>query len=307
VLDFDGSRKWRRREFAIAAGFTVLAALVLISPSAYKDPIRSALRNTVLRPFVAAQGRIAANRARSGDISLIRAQRDSLAALAIAQTSLSEENRRLRAMLGLGSRAGTRFVPAQVLRVGLAGTEGRFLIDAGTVDGIAVGSPVVAPEGLIGVVVSVDANSAEAIDWSHGDFRVSAMTADGEAYGIVEASRGRSREEDALRLTGAPFHSDIRPGTAIVTSGRGQLYPRGIPIGTVLGIEEADTGWRKSYLIRPAVRPEAARQVLVGRVGESGTDVADVWQVTVPPDTTTAREAASPASGNARTTGNGPR
>ncbi|MGH7553226.1 MAG: rod shape-determining protein MreC [Longimicrobiales bacterium] len=308
MLDFDGSRKWRRREFAIAAGFTVLAALLRISPSAYQEPIRSAIRSTVLRPFVAAQGRIAANRARSGDISLIRAQRDSLAALAIAQTSLSEENRRLRAMLGLGSRAGTRFIPAQVLRVGLAGTEGRFLIDVGTADGVASGSPVVAPEGLVGVIVNADEKTAEAIDWSHGDFRVSAMTADGQAYGIVEASRRGSPEEYALRLTGAPFHSDIRPGTAIVTSGRGQLYPRGIPIGTVLGIEEADTGWRKSYLIRPAVRPEAARQVLVGRVGESGTDVADVWQVTVPPDTATAPEPGSPASSSARTpTGNGPR
>jgi rod shape-determining protein MreC len=307
VLDFDGSRKWRRREFAIAAGFTVLAALVLISPPAYQEPIRSAIRKTVLRPFVAAQGRIAANRARSGDISVVRAQRDSLAALAIAQASLSEENRRLRAMLGLGTRAGTRFVPAQVLRVGLAGTEGRFLIDVGTAVGIGVGSPVVAPEGLLGVVVGVDQNSAEAIDWSNGDFRVSAMTADGEAYGIVEPSR-RTPDEVALILTGAPFHSDIRPGTAIVTSGRGELYPRGIPIGTVQSIDEADTGWRKSYLIRPAVRPEAARQVLVGKAGEPGTDVADVWQVTVPPDTTKPSEPVSPASTAARTpTGNGPR
>jgi cell shape-determining protein MreC len=49
-----------------------------------------------------------------------------------------------------------------------------------------------------------------------------------------------------------------------VSSGRGGLFPRGVVIGTVIGIEEADTGWRKSYLIRPAVRPEAASHVMVG-------------------------------------------
>ncbi len=286
MLDFDGSRKGRRREGAIAAGFVVVAVLLMAAPQSFQDPVRAALRNTVLRPFVAAQTRVAANRARRADITRIRAQRDSLAALAVAQTSLSEENRRLRAMLGLVNRAGPRFVPAQVLPVGLAGTEGRFLLDAGASDGVVAGSPVVAPEGLLGRVVSVDEHTSEAIDWSHGEFRVSAMTADGQAYGIVEASRRLRREEDVLRLAGAPFHSDIRPGTAIVTSGSGQLYPRGIPIGIVIGIEEADTGWRKSYLIRPAVRPEEAQQVLVGRGEQTGTNVADVWQLTVPPDTT---------------------
>jgi hypothetical protein len=55
-----------------------------------------------------------------------------------------------------------------------------------------------------------------------------------------------------------------------------------VPVGTVLGIEEADTGWRKSYLLRPAVRPEAARHVLVG-IAPAG-DLSDVWHTAAPPD-----------------------
>jgi rod shape-determining protein MreC len=295
VLDFDGTRKWRRREAAVAAAFTVAALLLWLLPPTYQEPIRRSLRTTVLRPFVMAQARITANRLRSIDISQIRAQRDSLAALAVAQTSLSEENRRLRSMLDLSSRAGARFRPAQVLRVGTAGAEGTFLLDVGSADGVAAGSPVVAPEGLLGVVVTVDEHAAQAINWSHGEFRVSAMTADGQAYGIIEPGAG-----DVLILTGAPFHGDIRPGTRVVTSGRGQLYPRGIPIGTVLGIEEADTGWRKSYLVRPAVRPEAAAHVLVATVGQQGANVADLWQIGVPDDSGAAAPPAArqPATGS---------
>jgi hypothetical protein len=53
----------------------------------------------------------------------------------------------------------------------------------------------------------------------------------------------------------------------------------------VIGIEEADTGWRKSYLIRPAVRPEAVSQVLVGTMPGGRTDLSELWHVTAPPDT----------------------
>jgi rod shape-determining protein MreC len=97
-----------------------------------------------------------------------------------------------------------------------------------------------------------------------------------------------------LLMTGAPFHSDIKPGTRIVTSGRGALFPRGIPIGTVVGIDEADTGWRKSYLIRPAVRPEEAVHVLVGLAGSGRSDLSRLWNVPATVDTISSPAPAAP-------------
>ncbi|NIR60709.1 MAG: hypothetical protein GWO02_14985, partial [Gammaproteobacteria bacterium] len=150
--------------------------------------------------------------------------------------------------------------------------------------------PVLTPDGLLGVVWEVDEHMSHAVDWTHAEFRASAMTMDGVVYGLVEPRRGEFREEDLLALTGAPFHSDIQPGTRVVTSGRGGIYPRGIPLGTVVGIEEADTGWRKSYLLRPSVRPESVLHVLVGirkdRGGEG--DLSNLWPVAGDPDTTAA-------------------
>jgi rod shape-determining protein MreC len=289
VLDFDGSRRSRKRDAAFAGGILLVALFLYLIPAPYQQPIRETLRRTLLRPFLVAQERLAAQRARSVDISLVRAQRDSLAALVAAQTMLSEENRRLRELVGLGTRAGDSFIPAQVLRLGLVGAEGTFVVDVGTAQGVSVGSPVIASEGLVGVVWEVDANAAQAIDWTNSEFRVSAMTADGDAYGIVEVRQGRFREEDVLVLNGAPFHSDIRPGRLIVTSGRGALYPRGIPIGTVIGIDDADTGWRKSYLVRPAVRPEAVLHVLVGVAPEPGGDLTAMWNMAPVADTSALR------------------
>ena len=284
MLDFDGTRRERRREAAISIGIILVAFVLLLLPSAYQAPIREGLRTTVLRPFLSFQERLAQRRGRTVDVGAIRAQRDSLAALVTAQASLAEENRELRALLTLQERAGDSFIPADRLRVGVAGAESTFMLNVGRADGVRVGSPVLTPDGLLGVVWSVDENQSQAIDWTHPEFRVSAMTADGDAYGLVEPRRGRYREEDLLAMTGAPFHIDITPGRRVVTSGRGGVFPRGIMIGTVLGIEEADTGWRKSYLLRPAVRPESAAQVLVG-VGRAGNaDLSILWHVSAPPD-----------------------
>ncbi|MBI4545549.1 MAG: hypothetical protein HY703_10160 [Gemmatimonadetes bacterium] len=283
----EAPRSARRRDAVIAGGFLLVALLLFFLPSAYQAQVRQAVRSTALRPFLAAQGELASRRMGRAAARVLRAQRDSLAALVAAQASLAEENRRLRALLGLRPRAEPDFVPAEVIRAGLRGAEATFLVGVGSADGVWVGSPVLAVEGLLGVIWEVDEHTSQAIDWTHPEFRASAMTRNGEVYGIVEPRRGRFREEDMLALTGAPFHSDIAAGARVVTSGRGGIFPRGIPIGTVVGIEEAETGWRKTYLMQPAARPAAVTHVLVGvREGEGARgDLSQLWHAAAPFDT----------------------
>lgn len=265
-------------------GVLLLALFVFLLPASYKDPLRDGIRGTVMQPFLAIQSRLAATRT-TGDPVRIRAERDSLLAVVAAQAALAEENRRLRDALDLRERLSPSFVPAHVLRVGAAGAESTFLVDAGEEEGVVVGSPVLSAEGLIGVVRSVSQRQAQVVEWTHPEFRASAMTADGEVYGIVVVKRAQYREEDMLVLTGAPFHTEIRIGRRIVTSGRGDLHPRGVPIGTVVGIDDADTGWRKSYLIRPAARPEGLVHVFVGVAGAMGGDFTEAFAPPVPGDT----------------------
>ena len=275
---FEGSGRGRWRNVGLASLFLVVGLFLMFLPQDYQTPIRQAIRGTLLQPFVWAQTELVSRSVQAVDLSALRAERDSLSAVVSAQASLAEENRRLRQLLGLRSRVSDAFVPAELVRVGTEGGESSFLLDVGSEEGVVTGSPVIASGGLVGVVWEVGESSAHAIDWTHPDFRASAMTADGQAYGIVESRRGLYREEDRLALVGAPFHVDVQPGTRVVTSGRGGVYPRGILLGTVVGIEEADTGWRKSYLLRPAVRPEAVTHVLVGVPSEEAMDdLSPLW------------------------------
>lgn len=286
AVAFDGNRGVRR-DTVITAVLVALAIVLLVLPAEYQALARNAVRGTVLQPFLISQAEIAEFRVQRVELGEVRAQRDSLVAVTVAQRPLVEENQRLRRLLGLQERASEGLLPAELIRLDEPGAESTFFLTVGTAQGVTPGSVVIGPGGLLGLVRVADEGRAQGIEWTHPEFRVSAMTDDGQAYGLIEPRSGRFREEDMLALVGAPFHSDISAGTRIVTSGRGGVYPRGIPIGTVIGIEEADTGWRKSYVVRPAVRPSSAMQVLVvpAATRPAGEDLGTLWQVAAPPDT----------------------
>ena len=122
MLDFDGSRKARRRDMLIAGGIVLLAFILFALPAAYQRPIREALRGSVLAPFLSAQATLAYRRSTTVDVHELRAQRDSLAALVAAEATLAEENLRLRGLMSLRARAGVDFVPVEVIHLGLTGS-----------------------------------------------------------------------------------------------------------------------------------------------------------------------------------------
>jgi len=113
------------------------------------------------------------------------------------------------------------------------------------------------------------------MDWTHPDFRASAMLGDGSAYGVVETRRGDFREADRLVLNGTAYYESVPAGMPVLTSGLGVL-PRGIPIGAVDQVAEAEGRWRKSYFLRPMVHPSAVTHVLVAVEG-GVRDLASVW------------------------------
>ncbi|MDX1566677.1 MAG: rod shape-determining protein MreC, partial [Longimicrobiales bacterium] len=252
-----------RRQGVGALFFFGLALVMYFLPPPQQQEVASLLRASVLRPFIATQELVSRTRVQTREASELQQELDSLVSVLANQTTLAEENRRLRALLGLERRIGVDYRAASLLRPGTEGSESMFLLQVAGDAGVRSGAPVIAPEGLVGVVREVGSEGAMGMDWTHPDFRASAMTADGTTYGIVEPGRDLMNGASLL-LTGTPFTTRIEPGTRIVTSGRGGVYPRGIPIGTVVGLAESEGGWRKTYGVEPAVELGAVTHVLVG-------------------------------------------
>lgn len=240
----------------------LLSLTALALPEGLRAPIAAALRRTVLAPALAVQRRSAISSEMRANVDALRAQRDSLALRAALVPELAAENARLRGLLELGQRLGSGFVSAEVLHQAGIGDGMTLLLSAGREEGVEPLTPVVAPEGLVGMVRWVDAHTSIALAWTHPDFRASAMIDPKSVYGIVVARRGE-RTGDLMELQGIAFREALAPGTPVVTSGLGGVFPRGVPIGTVQGVLSESAGWERTYILRPAVHPAEATHVLI--------------------------------------------
>jgi rod shape-determining protein MreC len=254
-----------------------------------RDPVATGMRRTFLAPLVMLQ-----EKAERGRQSLIQAdakqsRMDSLSLNSIRAGSLESENDRLRKLIGLGSRLRWGFISTEALHGRGVRDETTVILSAGSRAGVSRLSPVIAPEGLVGVVDAVDPTMSHAMLWTHPDFRVSAMSPDGSAFGIAQAHLTGATGGYLLELRGVPFRATLKPGALIVSSGWGGVWPRGIPIGTVLQETKTSEGWARTYLLRPAVNPADVYSVMILRRDRLAKGFDGVWQNTAQVDQATQR------------------
>jgi rod shape-determining protein MreC len=256
-------RSYTRRDTIMFLTCLGLSLVGLFSPSAWGQGIADTLRDTVLAPLVWLQARAEEGRTSRGRLKAITVQRDSASYLAQGIPSLVAENERLRQLLELSRRISSPYVAAEVLRQPQA-TDGRtLLLDVGRSDLVSEFDPVVAPEGLIGMVLSAGEHSSVVMTWAHPEFRVSAYTVGGNASGVVAPSLSSLSGAGALEFRGVPYRDSVSSGTLVLSSGLGGVYPKGIPVGTVTGAAREQAGWERVYHLLPAANPGAVAHVLV--------------------------------------------
>jgi rod shape-determining protein MreC len=268
-------RRYTRRDTVLFIMCLGLSILSLFSPVSWSYSVADTLRRTVLAPLVWLQTRAEEGRTSRVRFRTVTAQRDSAAYLAQFLPTLRAENERLRQLLKLSHRLSIGYVPAEVLHQPNA-TDGRtLLLSVGSRQGVSPFNPVVAPEGLIGMVLTTTPQSSVAMTWAHPEFRVSAYTVGGNALGVVAPST-ENGGEGALELRGVPFRDSIPLGTLVLSSGLGGVFPKGIPVGSVVGTIREEAGWERVYRLRPAANPGSAPHVLV-LVGSRAADLVSAF------------------------------
>src|SRR2546421_5933282 len=260
-----------RADTLVFIGCVLLPVAAMILPGRLRDPLTQALRQTVLAPFLSLQQQIERLSASLARYDGVVAQRDSASLVATFLPELRGENARLRSLLGLGTRLGSGYIPAEVLREPEPTSPLTFIVSAGRRQGVKPLAAVVSPEGLVGIVSTVDAQTSVVVTWAHPEFRASAMAADGSVYGIVAPHGTEGPKVWLLELRGIPYRQSVALGTSILTSGLGGVFPRGIPLGSVVDSAAAEEGWERTYLVRPAVHPSAVSHVMILTGGRSGT------------------------------------
>lgn len=152
---------------------------------------------------------------------------------------------------------GRRVVPARVVALGRGGASGphRVTLDVGRRDGARTASAVIAPDGLVGRVVSVAewTSDVEVLGSPSADVGVR-VGSKGVIASLTGSDPTTSREADELVVT-SMARDRVRAGDAVVTLGSpsSRPYPPGIPVGTVASVSERGGRLTDTAVVEPAV------------------------------------------------------
>ncbi len=173
--------------------------------------------------------------------------------------SLEAENRRLRGLLGTSVKASERVLVAELLSVDMNPYSRRIVLNKGRQDRVYSGQALIDSRGVMGQIVSVGPISSNALlitDPSH------ALPVQIHRTGLRTVAAGTGAA-DSLELAHIPNNADIRVGDLLVTSGLGERFPQGYPVGRVIRVRRDSGRPFADVVVEPSARLERNREVLL--------------------------------------------
>lgn len=199
------------------------------------------------------------------DLLSVRAEGERLSARVL---ELERENIELRELLTAGEHIARMEVlrgdfeaPQQSARVvgeDILPWSRSLLLDRGRDDGVRSGMPVLAAEGLVGLVTATSPGAARAMLLASRRSSVDAMVQRSRARGIV-----RGDGKGGLEFTFMSRGDDVREGDWLITSGISGVYRKGLRIGVVRSVHTPDAELLHSAKIESAVNFSRLEQVSV--------------------------------------------
>ena len=185
---------------------------------------------------------------------------------AVEARALGDENRRLKALLGLRNDDPRPVATARLIGSTAASTRRFAMLGAGSDQGVAVGMAVRSPLGLVGRVLEVGRGAARVLLITDSESVVPVRRA---SDGIPAFATGRSDGTVQLRLISLGINP-LRRGDAVVTSGSGGLYRPGIAVAVVTDLT------RDGAIARPLSDPGTTEFVVVDPQWEAAAIASDL-------------------------------
>jgi rod shape-determining protein MreC len=259
--------------------FSALAVLLMVLDARmhWAVPVRSALATvlyplqwTAMLPIRALQwsgqyvGSLSAaqQEAREARAELVR----QVQRAAIVE-HLSQENRELRTLLGMGERLPPGAQGAEILYEVADPYSRKVMINIGQTAGVKPGSAVMDGYGVMGQVTRVYPMTAEVtllIDGKQAIPLVNTRTGQRSlAYGAPTQGDGR------LELRFESIHTETQAGDILTTSGVDGIYPPGLPVARVLSVTTRDGSGFARVECEPLARMRHSLHVLVSEPATS--------------------------------------
>lgn len=166
------------------------------------------------------------------DNERLRQQNLMLSANVQKLSYLASDNARLRGLMQAAQRLESKVLVAEVIGIDPDPSRHVLLINQGARDGLYLGQPVLDARGVLGRVVQLGQHTARLMLVSDRQHSVPVRI---NRNGMRAILSGTGDAAD-LRLQYVPVKSDIKRGDLLVTSGLGQDFPAGYPVGRVTEI-----------------------------------------------------------------------
>lgn len=172
---------------------------------------------------------------------------------------LEQENERLRTLLGSPVRPEVRKIVAELMAVDNNPYSHQIVINKGTLQGVFEGQPVLDDKGLVGQVMQVGTTTSRVLLIADVTHAVPVRILRNNVRLVASGSGQLNR----LVINHVPHSTDIEPGDMLVSSGLGQVFPEGYPVGRIVDVIRDET--RPFAIIRavPAAQLDRLKYLLL--------------------------------------------
>lgn len=251
-----------RRQRAILNVVVLLIAFISVAKRSQTYEETSAFENILIDSFAPIQSSVTSIRAKISGffdhyIANINASQNNVELNKRVQElenqiykfkEVQKENKRLKDLLQFGNDIAFKKVLAQVVAWDASSDYRVIRINKGLKDGVKLQSPVVTSQGLVGYIYRLTDHFADILTVLDSNNRVDGLIKRVRAHGIVE---GYNNEKSIMKYVSRA--EPIILGDIVITSGLGNIYPKGISVGTVSMIERESYGITQKVEITPAV------------------------------------------------------
>lgn len=153
--------------------------------------------------------------------------------------------------------------PARIVARNLSNWSRTFTLDQGTSRGVSKGDCVISSEGyLVGVILEAGLNWSTMITVVDTDMTAAARIFRTGAAGVAEGDF-ELMQSGELCLSYLPPDTDIQNGDKVLTTGTGGRYPKDLPIGEVVDVQNESSGISARAVLRPFAELDRLTQVFV--------------------------------------------
>src|SRR5580692_8915750 len=187
----------------------------------------------------------------------LKAQIERMSLEQVRMSQDADQARRLQALLAFKEQFISKTMAAQV--IGSSGSEQSrsVYIDKGSRDGVKTDMAVITAEGVVGKVLRVFRSTSQVLLVNDQTSGVGAILEKSRLQGVL---RGTALGEVVLEKVMSD--EAVQPGDRVLTSGGDQIFPKGLPVGTVTKVSPGSELFL-NIRVKPAADLSRLEEVLV--------------------------------------------